>query len=259
MKGIARRLSELVLNTKDEDIPDASKDAAVKMLLDTVGCAYAGRHAPGIDELIDLECSLSAPGNGTVFLDGRRLALPSAAFCNSAMTHAMDFDNNSNADIHILSIVVPVAFACAEDESKDGRDCLAAIILGVEAATRIAKPYLKAKRRHSYFLTTSLVGGWGGVAAAARLLGLSTEQTVHAMGIYYAHTCGNRQALLERALTKRMQPAIAAKAALYSVLLAQTGFTGPEQTFEGAGGFYRSYTLDPPLAGSPRNVFWHSG
>ncbi len=245
--SIARILSELVLETKNEDIPHSSYDAATMMFLDTLACAYAGMRAPGMAELIGLEKELSAEGHGTVLFHPVKLTFPSAAYCNSAMIHALDFDNNyPYADIHILSIVVPVALACSESRKHSGRDCLSAIILGVEAAARIAKPYIKSNRAHHYFLTTSLVGGWGGVATAARLLGLSVNETVNAMGIYYAHTCGNRQALLEKKLTKRMQPAIAAKAALYSVLLAQKGFDGPEHTFEGKGGFYRCYTQDPP-------------
>jgi 2-methylcitrate dehydratase PrpD len=247
MTSIARTLSELAIDTSAESLSPASYEAAAKMLLDTCACAYAGRKAPGIAPLVDLERELSAAGKGSIYFTAHKLSLPAAAFCNSAMIHALDFDNNyPQADIHILSIVVPVAFACCEERGTSGRECLAAMILGVEAAARIAKPYMQAKRPHPYFLTTSLVGGWGGVAAGARLLGLTVQETVHAMGIYYAHTCGNRQALLERALTKRIQPAIAARAALYSVLLARRGVTGPEQIFEGAGGFYRCYTQDPP-------------
>ena len=245
--SIARILSELAVQTPDAALPDSNREAAVKMLLDTCGCAYCGMSAPGISELIGLETELAAMGPGSVFFSDDKLCLPSAVYCNAAMMHALDFDNNSpGADIHILAMVVPIALACGEAFGANGRSCVSSIILGVETAARIAKPYMRARKAHSYFLTTSLVGGWGGVATAARVLGLSVNQTVHAMGIYYAHTCGNRQALLEKALTKRIQPAIAAKAAVYSVLLAQRGVTGPEQVFEGAGGFYRSYTQDPP-------------
>ncbi|MDD2478271.1 MAG: MmgE/PrpD family protein [Victivallaceae bacterium] len=245
--SISQILSELTLNTLNDDIPESSYAATVRMVLDTIACAYAGKHAPGIDDLIELENEISTNGDGTVFFNSSKLALPSAAFCNSAMVHAMDFDNNyPQADIHILSIVVPVAVACAESSRCSGRDFLSAIILGVEVAARISKPYIAAKRRHSYFLTTSLTGGWGGVATAARIFGLSVSQMINAMGIYYAHTCGNRQALLEKSLTKRIQPAIATKAALYSVMLASKGFTGPEHSFEGIGGLYNCYTLDPP-------------
>ena len=244
---ISKTLAEMALQTDTESIPASSFDAARKMLLDTLGCMLAGAEAPGIAPLLELERELAAPGSGTVIHYGDQLALPSAAFVNSTMAHALDFDNNyPGADIHILCIVVPVAFACAEERKCSGSEFLSAMILGVEAAARIAKPYMKVRRSHNYFLTTSLVGGWGGVATAARMLGLSVEQTVNAFGIYYAHTCGNRQTLLEKKLSKRMQPAIAARAALYSVLLAQKGFTGPEQTFEGKAGFYRLYTLDEP-------------
>lgn len=245
--SISRLIAERVLQTPEDALSSSSLSAARKVLLDTCACAYCGREAPGIPELIGLERELSAPGKATVFFSGDRLAMTSAAYCNAAMIHALDFDNNySSADIHILSIVVPVALACGQQVGANGMQVLTAMILGVEAAARIAKPYMRASRPHAYFLTTSLVGGWGGVAAAARLLGLSEDETVNAMGIYYAHTCGNRQALLERTLTKRIQPAIAAKASLYSALLAQRGITGPEETFEGKGGFYRCYTQSPP-------------
>lgn len=247
--SIARILAELAINTPDKALTPDSLEAGRRMLLDTCGCAYCGMDAPGIGELIGLERELAATGRGSVFFSDDKLCLPSAVYCNTAMMHALDFDNNyPGADIHIMAMVVPAALACAEETGADGRSCLTSIILGVEAAARIAKPYMQAKRQHAYFLTTSLVGGWGVVATAARLLGLSVDETVHAMGIYYAHTCGNRQALLERALTKRIQPAIAAKEAVYSVMLAQRGITGPEEVFEGKGGFYRCYTQDAPPA-----------
>lgn len=245
--SIARTLADWMLQTPLTDIPGSAWAAGEKMLLDTCACAYCGREAPGIPEVVALERTLGASGPAHVFFQDGALALPSAAYCNAAMIHALDYDNNySAADLHILSIVVPVALACGEAVCADGERTLAAIIMGVEAAARIAKPYKRARRTHDYFLTTSLAGGWGGVAAAACLMGINADQFVDAMGVYYAHTCGNRQALLERALTKRIQPAIAAKAAVYAVLLAQRGFTGPERLFEGPGGFYPCYTLDPP-------------
>lgn len=245
--SIARILSELAVNTPESELTVSNLAAGRKMLLDTCGCAYCGEDAPGINALIGLERELAASGSGRVFFSNERLCLPSAVYCNAAMIHALDFDNNyPGADIHIMAMVVPAALACGESAGVSGKSCLSAIILGVEVAARIAKPYLQANRQHAYFLTTSLVGGWGVVATASRLLGLTVNETVHAMGIYYAHTCGNRQALLERALTKRIQPAIAAKAAVYSALLAQRGITGPEHVFEGKAGFYPSYTQDPP-------------
>jgi 2-methylcitrate dehydratase PrpD len=70
---------------------------------------------------------------------------------------------------------------------------------------------------------------------------LDLDQTVDALGIYYAQTAGNRQALLEYTLTKRMQPAYMAQSAIWSAFLARRGVTGAEHAIEGKAGFFPVY------------------
>jgi 2-methylcitrate dehydratase PrpD len=77
------------------------------------------------------------------------------------------------------------------------------------------------------------MGGFGATATACRLQGCSVEETVHAMGIWYAHCSGNRQALYDRTLTKRIQPAIAARAGVFASYLAREGLTGPRRVIAG--------------------------
>jgi 2-methylcitrate dehydratase PrpD len=64
---------------------------------------------------------------------------------------------------------------------------------------------------------------------------------VNALGINYAQSSGNRQALYEKTLTKRIQPALAARAAMFAVALAERGFTGPRKALEGEAGYFRVY------------------
>lgn len=108
-------------------------------------------------------------------------------------------------------------------------DGLAAMILGIELAARIGVAE-HSRRRGQGFLPSSLAGSFGAVITAACLLGLSREQIVHALGINYAQISGNRQALLDASLTKRLQPAFAVRSALWAVDLARTGITGPRQS-----------------------------
>ena len=77
--------------------------------------------------------------------------------------------------------------------------------------------------------------------AAARLLHLDHTMTVHAMGIAYAQAAGNRQALLDMTLTKRLQPGFAARSALWAVELARNGISGPHRAFEGKAGYGAVY------------------
>jgi 2-methylcitrate dehydratase PrpD len=62
-----------------------------------------------------------------------------------------------------------------------------------------------------------------------------------AFGIAYSHAAGNRQCILDAALTKRMQAGQAAGAGVFSAVLAQTGFTGARNIFGGRFGFFELY------------------
>jgi 2-methylcitrate dehydratase PrpD len=61
------------------------------------------------------------------------------------------------------------------------------------------------------------------------------------LGIAYSHAAGNRQCILDGALTKRMQAGQAASAGVFSAVLAQTGFTAAQNIFSGRFGFFELY------------------
>jgi 2-methylcitrate dehydratase PrpD len=82
---------------------------------------------------------------------------------------------------------------------------------------------------------------FGATAAAGKLVGLTPEQMLGAFGIAYSQAAGNRQCILDGALTKRLQAGQAASAGVFSALLAQTGFTGARNIFNGRFGFLELY------------------
>ncbi len=223
-------------------IPDSARDAAQRLLLDALGCALAGQRAPGIETVSDQMRDWGGkPEAGILFSDAPKLPKPNAAFANAAMIHALDLDDiYTPGTLHLTSVIVPVVLAAAEAREATGRAAVTAMILGIETAARIGVAE-RPRRRSGGFLPTSLAGSFGAVMAAARLLGLTPEQTVHALGINYAQISGNRQALLDASLTKRLQPAFAARSALWAVELAHRGITGPHRVFEGEAGYFKLY------------------
>ena len=86
-----------------------------------------------------------------------------------------------------------------------------------------------------------MIGVFGATAAVGKLMGLDAEQMRHALGIAYSHAAGNRQCILDGALTKRMQAGQAASAGVFSAVLAKTGFTGAHNIFNGRFGFLELY------------------
>jgi 2-methylcitrate dehydratase PrpD len=93
------------------------------------------------------------------------------------------------------------------------------------------------------------MGVFGAAAAAGKLLRLTPEQMLAAFGIAYSHSAGNRQCILDGALTKRMQAGQAASAGVFSAILSQTGFTGAYNIFNGRFGFFELYQPDGYDAG----------
>ncbi len=234
-------LARLGLEPKSEDLSAEAFGAARMLLLDTLGCALAGHREPGIRAVVEQMSEWGGKPEASVLNGGTKLPMPNAAFANSAMIHALDFDDiHMPSSLHITSVVVPIVLAEAERVLASGRDALAAMIMGIEVACRLGMAE-RSRRRHGGFLPTSLAGGFGGVVASARLRGLSESQCVNAMGTYYAQAAGNRQALLDMTLTKRVQPGFAARSALWATALAERGITGPAHALEGRYGYFELY------------------
>lgn len=232
-------------NSEGISITDTDRDAAKLMLIDALGCAMAGWQADGCQAVIQQMCHWGGRGEANILFSGDAMPAPNAAFANSTLIHAQDLDDiYIPGTLHISSIVVPAMLAASQMSHANGKATLDALAMGVEIAARIENAG-RDHRRGQGFLPSSLAGSFGGVITAATLLRLTAKQCMHAMGINYAQLAGNRQALYDSSLTKRMQPAMAVRSAIWSTQLAQRGLTGPHMALEGNAGYYQLY-LDMP-------------
>jgi 2-methylcitrate dehydratase PrpD len=118
-----------------------------------------------------------------------------------------------------------------------GKEMLLAVALGLDVSCRVALASTVDRGWHR----TAAMGVFGAAAAAGKLLRLTPEQMLAAFGVAYSQAAGNRQCILDGALSKRMQAGQAASAGVFSAVLAQTGFTGAHNIFEGRFGFFELY------------------
>jgi 2-methylcitrate dehydratase PrpD len=124
-------------------------------------------------------------------------------------------------------------------------DFLTAVVAGYEAAARLAMA-LQPKEHYALgFHLTPTCGVFGAAITACKLLGLSAEQTLAAVGIAGSMAAGSMEFLAEGAWTKRIHPGLAARNGIEAALLAAEGFTGPRHIFEGRDGFLRGYSRNP--------------
>lgn len=257
---LTHALAEFALQTAFDDLPAATQLATRRLIIDTLATTVAGWREPGIVPIVNRMARWGGAPESTILTYGIKVPAPNAAFVNGSMCHALDYDDAYfEASLHIMASVLPVSLAAAEVTGASGADLMAAVAVGVEVAGRIGVVMQAANTGYGY-LPASVVGGWGATAAACRLMGLDQKQTVNALGINYAQTSGNRQALLDTTLTKRMQPAYAGRSALWAASLAAEGITGPHRALEGEAGFFKVYVgCEPPSIeemNAPRD-YWH--
>ncbi len=249
-------LADLAIQTRSDALPDSAVGAARKMTLDALGCAIGGQDSEGITACLDAARERGGAGQATLLVHGDRLAMADAAFVNAAMIHALDYDDvHMPGPLHLMCSALPVALAVSEYRQVAGRAFLDAIILGVEVSARLGRACrpLASPAYQAGFLQSTIIGGFGATAAACRLFGMTTEQTVSALGLFYSQASGNRQALYDKTLTKRLQPAFAARDALWAADLARRGVTGPAHALEGSAGLVRLY-LNSEGAIEPRTL-----
>jgi 2-methylcitrate dehydratase PrpD len=243
-------LARFALRATPDNIGRAALDAARTNVFDTLACAVAGSTAQGIAEMRSLITAWGGAPQAHSIVFGDAVPAHHAAWINGAMAHARDYDDAHDAAVlHAGVSVVPAALAAAEMSGgkASGADFIAGVAVGLEAMSRLGVA-TQIGIVESGYMYTSLFGHFAATLAAARVLRLDEATTVNALGVAYSQVAGNHQVTRDAALTKRMQPGFAAKSALVSVQLAQTGIRAVQNVFEGKDGFFRVYLhnrIDP--------------
>ena len=233
-------LAQHVCRTTYADLPASAVESARRDILDTFGCMLGGSGSPGIGELFAVISRWGGLAESRVLLRGTRLPAPQAALLNASMGHALDFDDtlDTGGSIHPgVSVLGSALAVCDSLGNVTGRDVLLAVALGLDISCRVALASTVDRGWHR----TAAMGVFGATAAAGKLIGLTPEQLLAAFGIAYSHAAGNRQCILDGALTKRMQAGQAASAGVFAAVFARTGFSGAQNVFDGRFGFFELY------------------
>lgn len=240
MDAITERLVTYVSEITYDRLPQEVVEETKKFILDTIGVGLAGVREPGCREVVDLVKTWSPNRSGsTIIYYGDRVSPPEAAFANSVLMHALDFDDtldSSAMHAHVSSL--PAALALAEGRGKvGGKELITAVALGVDITCRIASAIMSPLS----WIRTATCGSFGAAAAAAKILDGGEEEIGNALGIVYSQTAGNAQCLVDGGLVKRMQPGFSARSGVLSAALGSRHVTGATNIFEGDYGFFNLY------------------
>jgi 2-methylcitrate dehydratase PrpD len=230
---------DYAMGIKPSDIPSRVTAITKAFLFDTIGLMAVGAKAPGCDQILDILIQWGGREEATLFGIDKMLPAPYAALGNALFAHAFDYDDtHERGDMHAYSVVLPAALAAAERAGGvDGNELLAAVTVGVDVAYRIGLGIVRYRGWHP----TSMCGIFGAALAAARVMGLNRQQAHNAMGIAYSLSSGNFQCILDGSLTKRAQPAFAARGGMEAAIFASHNITGAKNVLEGKFGLFPLY------------------
>ena len=236
----AKNFNDVMYNELPEKVIDETK----KQVLDFIGVAVGGYGQAGAKETRELALEWGGAEQATVFGCGARLPAPVAAQVNASMAHSLDYDDVHEAAVmHPGVITIPTALAMSEYKGGfSGKDFIQVVAVGGDMISRMGLATRPGDDIHQYgWHFTTLNGFMTSAAVASRVLELTEDQMINAIGIGYHQSCGNGQVVKDGALTKRLGPGFAVRGGITAALLAKRGVTGARNSLEGLQGYYKVY------------------
>ncbi|MGH2857760.1 MAG: MmgE/PrpD family protein [Solirubrobacteraceae bacterium] len=219
-------ISELTLS----DVPVRPRRRLGVMLADMAAVCAAGRPAPAARMALDYARKVHPAPDASSLLDDERVGAVGAAFANGVLANVLDFDDGHRLTKgHPGAVIVPAALAAAQLVDATAAELLAAVAIGYEVSIRAG---VALHRRDPAYHASGAWGGVGAAAAAARLLHLTAEQTLAALGLaeYHAAIAPIMRSCAEPRMTKDAC-AWGAAVGVQSVLLAAQGFSSVSPEF----------------------------
>ncbi len=236
-------IAQFVSGLRYDDIPEDVIARIKLLILDSLGCALYGTALEWSRILRTTLTKLDTTKACRVWGTGEKLSAPHAALVNGTLIQSFELDDvHRQGVLHVGAVTLPPLLAVTElRPGLSGRDFLRAAVAGYEIGPRVGKcmgPQHIGQGWHS----GATVGVFSAASGAAAALGLSPEQTVHALGIAGTQAAG-LMAAQYGAMVKRMHAGRSAQSGLYGALLAEQGFTGIADVFESPyGGFCTTFS-----------------
>lgn len=241
-----RQLARFVDTSRWEELPDAVRALSLRAFVNWVGCAYGGAGHPAVAHAIAGLTAMSGTGDSTVVGHSIRLSPGDAAIINGMSVGVNAFD-----DAHVQTVIHPAAptiaalLAYAEHHPVSGRDFLHAIALSHEIQCRLsfALSVAPASTHLGHYLT-GLVAGAGVAAGLGKVMGLTEQQLIWAIGMGVMQAGGLRAS--HASMASPFIPGDAGRAGLVAAHLAAAGFTCQDEPLMAPFGLL-------PVIGNPPN------
>ena len=229
MDQTTRSIAEFATRLDYADLPAGVIHDCKRRIVDTIGCAIAAFD----DEPVRIARTVAmraSVGGGACLIGTSHRTLPElAAFANSVASRYLEGnDTYPGGGGHPNDCLLPI-LAVAEASGASARTAITGIVLSYEAHNYLFRAFPMRKHSLDYVLYNAVSSAVG----AAKVLGLSTEQTANAISLAAVPNLGldiSRRGHLT--MWKGCAAANAARNGVFAAIMAAEGMVGPPTPFE---------------------------
>jgi 2-methylcitrate dehydratase PrpD len=243
-RGLSKAIAEHVAGTPFAALPKQTVHATKRALLDGLGVILA---ASGLSREAEPFIALAQADGGsaqaTILGQGLRVPAQAAAFANGALAHALDFEDAFDAaPTHPNASLIPAGLAIAEAHGPiTGEEFITAMAIGCDLVCRLGLSLRRTMEQGGWY-PPPILGAFGAVAAAARLMRLSPEQVTDAFSLILCQvSCPGEIKYSADTVIRAVREAFPARAAVVAAELAARGVRGFDAPLEGKAGFFSLY------------------
>jgi 2-methylcitrate dehydratase PrpD len=239
MVSITKLFGSYGANCELSSFTDEMRFFTKMSILDWCGVAYAAKKEPVSKIVSEMVMEEKGVNQATVISSGYRVSSRGAALANGATGHALDYDDTHFLFVgHPTSSALPTALALGEELNSSIEDILLAYMAGVEVSTRIGH-ILGYPHYNAGFHQTATSGSFGSTIVASKLLGLSEDQTINALGLVSTRASGIKSQF--GTMGKPFHAGMAASNGIEAAKLSRLGFISREDGIECEQGFFQTH------------------
>ncbi|QRM33103.1 MmgE/PrpD family protein [Microvirga sp. VF16] len=246
LEGPTARLTHFVHGLEWADVSPSAQAAVLNAVADNIACMVAGSRTELAAQTADVVRQWGGTPQCAVVGQSFRTSAPLASFINAVQANALDYDDAFERDGkgmgHPGSTIVPAALAAAQVAGSSGKEFLAAVVAGYEAADRVIEAIQPTPARHGQVWGVAVHQSFGAAVAAGKLLGLELTAFRNAFGL--AGSLASVPAARKWNWTTRPLSSLkdvvapAAETGVRAAILAAAGWQGSRDILDGEKGFW---------------------
>src|SRR5271170_7344674 len=238
--SFARDLAAFFAPLGYDDLPPRATDYAAMLIASTLASAACGREIVSARIVRELARERGGTPQASLWFDaGPKLPAAEAAQVNAVMSDAAASDDSDlRAIVHCGTPLTATALALAERTGAGGREVLAAMVIGYEAAGRIGGPISPQFRDRGHHGSTMAI--FAAAVAAGKLLKLDASGLAQTIALTATSASGLVKAA-DTSVAREYHAGLVTRAGIDAALAAQKGFFAEEAVLDGPTGFLKVY------------------